>query len=137
MNSQRRAGFSGPHPSREVLPMLVSRLYRSLLAGLVAGAAFAGAAHAQTFDPYGGVPSQMPLGSQAASAAGHHGLRSLDLDGDHMLSRGEIQSRKHLARQFDAIDTNRDGELSRDELRAWRSAHPKGEGAARHAATGG
>ena len=40
-----------------------------------------------------------------------------------MLSRTEIGARKHLARKFDEIDTNRDGELSRDELRAWRSTH--------------
>jgi len=101
------------------------------ISALAAAAAFAGGAQAQTFDPSGSVQPQYPVdgmpawsGEQAATPKAHHGgLRALDLNGDHMLSRSEVGSRKHLAQKFDEIDTNRDGELSRDEMRAWRSMH--------------
>jgi len=111
--------------------MSVSRPLLSLVSALVAAAAFVGGAQAQTFDPSGSLQPQYPVGAapawpgeQDATTKAHHGgLRALDLNGDHMLSRTEIGARKHLARKFDEIDTNRDGELSRDELRAWRSTH--------------
>jgi hypothetical protein len=121
--------------------MSASRPLLPLLAALVAGVAAMAGAHAQVplqttvpFSPSGAVSSQMPFGTptpfgtpSSAAGAHHGGLRSLDLNGDRMLSRQEAQSHKHLARRFDSIDTNRDGELTRDELRAWHAAHPKGE----------
>ena len=51
-------------------------------------------------------------------------LRALDTDGDQQLSRAELGDRMpRLAENFDTIDANRDGKLSRDEMRAARQAH--------------
>jgi Ca2+-binding EF-hand superfamily protein len=47
-------------------------------------------------------------------------MRELDKDGDQMLSRTEVESMPKLAQNFDSIDGNRDGKLSREELRAAR-----------------
>jgi len=47
--------------------------------------------------------------------------RRADADGDGQLSRREASALGTLARHFDAIDQNRDGLLSAEEVRAWRS----------------
>ena len=53
-------------------------------------------------------------------------LRGLDADGDQQLSRAEIgDSLPRLAADFDRLDANRDGKLSREEIRAGR---PQREG---------
>ena len=45
-----------------------------------------------------------------------------DADGNGALSRPEMEkSMPGLARQFDAIDANRDGHVTQDEIMAWRS----------------
>lgn len=55
-------------------------------------------------------------------------LRSLDTDGDQQLSRAEIGDRMpKLAQDFDRIDSNRDGKLSREEMRAARQAGKAGK----------
>lgn len=50
-------------------------------------------------------------------------LRALDTDGDQQLSRAELGD-KHpkLAADFDRFDANRDGKLSREEMRAGHEA---------------
>jgi len=48
-------------------------------------------------------------------------MKALDTDGDQMLSKAEIGDKMpKLAADFDRLDTNRDGKLSRDEIRAGR-----------------
>ena len=48
-------------------------------------------------------------------------MRALDKDGDQQLSRAEIGNEMpRLAADFDRLDANRDGKLSRDEIRAGR-----------------
>ncbi|MCX8005783.1 MAG: hypothetical protein N2688_12660, partial [Burkholderiaceae bacterium] len=67
-----------------------------------------------------------PGAGGAHGAAGGHGagmFARLDTNGDGFIDRNEAASRPRLAQQFDAIDSNRDGRLSKDELRAWRQQH--------------
>ncbi|MCA0177556.1 MAG: EF-hand domain-containing protein [Proteobacteria bacterium] len=57
-------------------------------------------------------------------------LELLDANKDGRLSRAEVQPRGGLTQSFDAIDTDRDGYLERDELRQWAqtqpATHPRG-----------
>jgi Ca2+-binding EF-hand superfamily protein len=58
-------------------------------------------------------------------------MRALDKDGDQQLSRAEIgDSMPRLAQDFDHLDTNKDGKLSREEMRAGREMR-RGEPAQR------
>lgn len=47
-------------------------------------------------------------------------LRSADLDGDGALSKTEAETAKmgRILDHFDKLDTNKDGKLTRDEIRA-------------------
>lgn len=61
-----------------------------------------------------------------------------DADGNGTLSRAEVEkSLPRLAQKFDQIDTNKDGQLSRDEMKAGKKthkhAHKKGNKADRQA----
>ena len=48
-------------------------------------------------------------------------LREMDTDGDRQLSRAELGQRMpRLAQDFDRLDANADGKLSREEIRAGR-----------------
>jgi Ca2+-binding EF-hand superfamily protein len=50
-------------------------------------------------------------------------FRRADADGNGMLSREEaLKAAPLLAKQFDAIDANRDGQISPEEIRAFRRA---------------
>ena len=61
-------------------------------------------------------------------AGGHrHGamverLKQADADGNGSISRDEAKALPRLARHFDEIDANRDGQLSSDEMRAFHQA---------------
>ena len=55
----------------------------------------------------------------------------MDANGDKMISRDEAKGHPRLEKNFDAIDTNKDGQLSPDELKAFRaSKRPAGAPAA-------
>ena len=46
-------------------------------------------------------------------------FNALDTDGDGQLSRREAAAHPTLAAEFAGVDTNADGRLSREELRGW------------------
>lgn len=48
-----------------------------------------------------------------------------DTDGSGALSRREAESVPRLARSFDAIDANRDDQVSREEFLAWRKLNQR------------
>ncbi|MGA8516272.1 MAG: calcium sensor EFh [Burkholderiaceae bacterium] len=50
------------------------------------------------------------------------GRASLDTNNDQLISRSEAKGHQRLEKHFDAIDSNKDGQLSRDELKAFRTA---------------
>jgi hypothetical protein len=65
-------------------------------------------------------------------------FKKADADGNGTLSRAEVEkSLPRLAKKFDQVDANKDGQLTHDELKAGRKshkhAHKKGNQADRHA----
>lgn len=72
------------------------------------------------------VPALGFAADNATAPKGAHGsyFSKADTDGNGMLSRAEVEkSLPRLAKQFERIDTNKDGQLSRDELKAAKKAH--------------
>ena len=81
--------------------------------------------------PAMGIAADTGVGAKGARAAGH--FSKADTDRNGRLSRAEVdKALPQLARKFDSIDGNKDGQLSRGELYAWKRAH-KGEWQARAA----
>ncbi len=58
------------------------------------------------------------LAADPASTSQRPTPKSLDTNGDGLISRDEAAAAPRLTRHFDRIDANHDGFLSRDELRA-------------------
>ena len=58
----------------------------------------------------------------AGKGGGMERLRAADTNGDGMISRQEAASLPRIAKNFDAIDANRDGQVTSDELRAFHQA---------------
>ncbi len=72
---------------------------------------------------------------RAAHGKGKHGdkmhahMKSADKDGDGKFSREEATaSMPRVAKDFDAIDTNKDGFVTRDEMRAFHEKNGGGKG---------
>jgi hypothetical protein len=57
-------------------------------------------------------------------------LHAADTNGDGLISRQEAAALPMLAKNFDAIDANHDGQLSKDELKAYFQAKRQGMAAA-------
>ncbi len=100
------------------------------LTGLVAGLFAAGIAIAQSTAP---APAPAAAASPAAPADkmarphhGYHGhgdrIAQLDKDKDGAISRAEAAGHPMLSKGFDAIDSNKDGKLSKEELQAQHQA---------------
>lgn len=70
----------------------------------------ASAAFAQT-------PPEQPKGDRAHKM--HERLKAADKDGDGKISRAEAVALPRIANHFDEIDTNKDGFITREELKAF------------------
>lgn len=72
------------------------------------------------------VPALGFAADNATAPKGERGsyLKRADADGNGTLSRAEVEkSMPRMAKKFDQIDANKDGQLSRDEMKAWRKTH--------------
>jgi Ca2+-binding EF-hand superfamily protein len=75
--------------------------------------------HAQTTAPSSGGSSAKPEHPHHGHGPkGERGIAKLDKDGNKSISRDEAKGHPHLEKDFDVIDTNKDGQLSPDELHA-------------------
>ena len=89
---------------------------------LIAGAtiaAFAGLAVAQTAP----TPSTAPASAPATSPSA---FTKLDSDKNGMVSKKEASKNKDLASKWDALDTNKDGNLDQGEFAAFETSATQG-----------
>lgn len=68
------------------------------------------------------VPSDAPA---ASSAPGQSGVFTRE----QYIQRAQDRAARRAAAQFDAMDADHNGVLEPAEIRAWRSAHPRGAAA--------
>ena len=69
---------------------------------------------------YAQTPPEPPKGDRANRAAKmHERIKAADKDGDGKISRAEAVALPRLAKHFDEIDTNKDGFITKDEMKAF------------------
>ena len=69
---------------------------------------------------------------RSAAAPARRARAKLDTNGDGVIDRAEAAKAPRLAAQFDTLDKNKDGKLSRDELPRWHGKrHGRGPAAVR------
>ena len=66
-------------------------------------------------------PAEQPKGERAHKM--HERMKAADKDGDGKISRAEAVALPRLAKHFDEIDTNKDGFVSKEEMKASREKH--------------
>lgn len=95
----------------------------SIAVALLASLALAGTAAA-------GEGEGRPNGAHGAKGGGKrgHALKALDKDGDGRISKAEAAGHEKLAARFASLDTNSDGYLTREELKAGHKGGGKKDG---------
>jgi len=107
-----------------------------LIAAVVAALALPGIARAADSPPAatGTLPSDPSPGARPAKVRPRNAVdrtssdpsaatfRSFDSNNDGYVSREEARESAELTRRFNALDRNRDGRLSLDEMSGWRNA---------------
>ena len=85
---------------------------------------------AQTTTPAPAAGATTPATKDAGAKGGHMSKRgerfkAADKDGDGAISKAEAEAAgmKRVSANFDKLDTNKDGKLTRDEMKAGRVAH--------------
>lgn len=69
-----------------------------------------------------GLASAASLVMAAPEGRGGERLRSADTNGDGMISREEAQALPRLAKHFDQIDADKNGQITAEEMKAAREA---------------
>jgi Ca2+-binding EF-hand superfamily protein len=69
-----------------------------------------------------GIASAASVASAAPEGRGGDRLKAADTNGDGMISREEAKALPRLAKHFDQLDADRNGQVTREEMRA---AHQK------------
>jgi Ca2+-binding EF-hand superfamily protein len=69
-----------------------------------------------------GIASAASLATAAPEGRGSERLKAADTNGDGMISREEAKALPRLAKHFDEIDANKDGQITADEMRAHRQS---------------
>ncbi len=116
----------------------MQQIAKQTLHGLIASSAlvFSIGALAQATLATPATPATPGIGTpgQAQGHGGqgrHHGergqrgdkLKKLDVNGDGAIDKAEVANHPRLSQRFDQLDANKDGKLTRDEMRAARDAH--------------
>ena len=66
------------------------------------------------------VPVDPPAGAKSERAHKMHDrLKAADTDGDGKISRTEAAALPRMAKHFDEIDANKDGFITKEEMKAW------------------
>ncbi len=97
------------------------------LASLVAIAPTLALAQAPATAPATGATGTTKGEMHKGEHRGHRGdrMKAADKNGDGAISKAEADAAgmKRLSANFDKLDTNKDGKLTRDEMKAGRKAH--------------
>jgi hypothetical protein len=87
-----------------------------IVAVVIVAALASGAALAQSSTP----PMAPAPATPAAAAAAGEGIGR-----DDYIAKARNAAEKRAAKRFDAMDANHDGILTKDEIAAYRAAHPR------------
>ena len=92
----------------------------TLFAALIAVFLLPAAAMAQTTTQTAAVDSATPAPAAPAAASPAGGITR-----DQFIQRSKDRAGQRAAARFDQMDADHNGVLDRDEIRAWRSQHPR------------
>lgn len=96
----------------------------TLSAALVGLFLFPAAAMAQTMPPQTAAVDSATLAPAAAPAPAATSPAG-GITRDQFIQRAKDRAGQRAAARFDQMDANHDGILDRDEVRAWRTEHPR------------
>lgn len=98
----------------------MKKLNVALITVLLSASVGASVALAQT-------PVEPPAGGKGGKGERahkmHERLKAADTDGDGKISRAEAVALPRMAKHFDEIDTNKDGFITKEEMKAWHEKH--------------
>jgi Ca2+-binding EF-hand superfamily protein len=80
-------------------------------------------AYAQTPTKAGTTTTTAPVSTPSKKGGDKDNFKEMDKDNDGKLSKVEVDGsdRKHIKKDFATIDTNADGFITKDELKAYKS----------------